>query len=1012
MSSKRNTKLPARLRANFELSQHVKVVKDPAKAHRMALEKHKGMPDTLKKAKAVRDSACASMYPGSTPHEYSTDIPLFSYGYYAQFMRGKPFAKKDCVPFGYDPRKMTKDKTRYSHVRTRAQCAQTKGGVWDPSTIANGRVGVCWRNLKEKTCASQGAKAVIEPHLVRFRELWRTDPAFRSNTPLGMTRRRQYDTMMMDLARQCKAKVTDPPCKWDVATKRCVHDRAKNLGFRLAAKAAKLRAAANRAKDLAWRKKQKNFADRKRRERAGQKAKNWAVRAKAQRVRRDLQVANLQKRIKLRRGNSLLLHGLARWRKQASKFPKWWPSDYTGGDIQSDLARLYDDKAYAPKYSALQGGDVDRCSGPGAIAGDLATLPQTVVWTLMRGMQHTGSKNRGVLAFHSTGSGKTNLASGLIEMFFRTEKNIVFATSIDAIRTNSPKTFAKNMLQFHPKFKAYAQSRAPKGSDLADFVVTMMERRVTPSGRKSPVRFVSFAQLSNMLQLVPNRQRFQKWAGMKEYLNDAVLVIDEVQNLFKPSVESQKADNLAVRRFLATMPKGRADDLKVVIMTATPGQTPEETVELLNIVRDPRRPKIQVPKTPADLAAFKQSIAGLVSFFDGSGDLTKFPRVRMQDTYTFPMSKTQLQGYLDAYKDDSKKAAASHAGDKYWQKTRKYSLAAKPPAPRTTNRAQLAEFSPKIAKFVDLLEQFPKEKHWAYSAFFTKGQAGVMLMADILEHHGYSVVTPDDVLKMWDFSAGAIKAGVPKAKRYVLATNPRLKFGGGSKDTTTVKLAGGRTMQLTAMDALRLVFNSKENRDGAFVQVMLASQKYNEGVDLRAVRHVHLMEPLLSKIAEKQAIGRAARYCSHSDLSRKDGQWSIQVHRYVSLLPTPNHAANNAKSDQAIRNLEAKIDSLRAELRAKEAAGKGTKTLEKSIETQQRKLAKIASKAANSAAPADADAINLRVLNRSENAMTILDQVQQALRDAAVDCKLLGPGFHNAAGIRQTCGAGNRRNVL
>jgi hypothetical protein len=66
---------------------------------------------------------------------------------------------------------------------------------------------------------------------------------------------------------------------------------------------------------------------------------------------------------------------------------------------------------------------------------------------------------------------------------------------------------------------------------------------------------------------------------------------------------------------------------------------------------------------------------------------------------------------------------------------------------------------------------------------------------------------------------------------------------------------------------------------------MLASQTYNTALDLKAVRHIHLFEPLVSFADDKQTLGRAARYCSHADLNKNAGEWIIHIHRYMSDFP-------------------------------------------------------------------------------------------------------------------------------
>jgi molecular chaperone DnaK (HSP70) len=105
---------------------------------------------------------------------------------------------------------------------------------------------------------------------------------------------------------------------------------------------------------------------------------------------------------------------------------------------------------------------------------------------------------------------------------------------------------------------------------------------------------------------------------------------------------------------------------------------------------------------------------------------------------------------------------------------------------------------------------------------------------------------------------------------------------------------------------LRQLYNAPFNKNGEYVKLFLASQTYNEGLDLKAVRHIHIFEPLITWASDKQTIGRAARYCSHSDLNKKE--WDVTIHRYISNLPqvVNNPAANSANVDK-INEIEDKI---------------------------------------------------------------------------------------------------------
>jgi superfamily II DNA or RNA helicase len=59
---------------------------------------------------------------------------------------------------------------------------------------------------------------------------------------------------------------------------------------------------------------------------------------------------------------------------------------------------------------------------------------------------------------------------------------------------------------------------------------------------------------------------------------------------------------------------------------------------------------------------------------------------------------------------------------------------------------------------------------------------------------------------------------------------------------------------------------SDENKDGSLIKVILISKEGSEGVDLKNIRQVHVLEPAESYFTLEQVIGRAVRNFSHKDL--------------------------------------------------------------------------------------------------------------------------------------------------
>lgn len=80
---------------------------------------------------------------------------------------------------------------------------------------------------------------------------------------------------------------------------------------------------------------------------------------------------------------------------------------------------------------------------------------------------------------------------------------------------------------------------------------------------------------------------------------------------------------------------------------------------------------------------------------------------------------------------------------------------------------------------------------------------------------------------------------------------------------------------------LRKIFNSEENKNGELIKIIIGSPIISEGITLKNIRQVHILEPSwnLSKI--NQIIGRAIRKNSHQTLE-KDMR-NVEIYKYAAV---------------------------------------------------------------------------------------------------------------------------------
>jgi hypothetical protein len=82
------------------------------------------------------------------------------------------------------------------------------------------------------------------------------------------------------------------------------------------------------------------------------------------------------------------------------------------------------------------------------------------------------------------------------------------------------------------------------------------------------------------------------------------------------------------------------------------------------------------------------------------------------------------------------------------------------------------------------------------------------------------------------------------------------------------------------------VFNSPDNMDGKHIKFVLGSRVMNEGVTLKNVKEVHIIDAFFNIPKAEQVIGRAIRMCVHMDVINDNYKYpEVKVYRYVVGLP-------------------------------------------------------------------------------------------------------------------------------
>lgn len=94
------------------------------------------------------------------------------------------------------------------------------------------------------------------------------------------------------------------------------------------------------------------------------------------------------------------------------------------------------------------------------------------------------------------------------------------------------------------------------------------------------------------------------------------------------------------------------------------------------------------------------------------------------------------------------------------------------------------------------------------------------------------------------------------------------------------------------------LYNSSENRFGEIIPILIISSAGSEGINLKNVRYIHIMEPYWNMNRIEQVIGRARRLCSHYDLPPEHRD--VSVYKYIACL---DEQCEEQTTDTLIQNI-------------------------------------------------------------------------------------------------------------
>lgn len=193
----------------------------------------------------------------------------------------------------------------------------------------------------------------------------------------------------------------------------------------------------------------------------------------------------------------------------------------------------------------------------------------------------------------------------------------------------------------------------------------------------------------------------------------------------------------------------------------------------------------------------------------------------------------------------------------------------------------LERYSPKMEAMLKEILKTKEGLILVYSAF--RRVEGLEIFARILERNGFARYDPKKKMDpKYDYKRFTFYSGVEDAKERANITK---------------------------------LFISPENKTGKLIRVLLASPAGTEGLDLKNIRKVLIMEPYWHEIRIQQVIGRAVRWKSHMGLPEKDR--NVKVIRYMSILSPQQRKDSREKisTDEYVYEVALRKEALNDEFR-------------------------------------------------------------------------------------------------
>lgn len=499
---------------------------------------------------------------------------------------------------------------------------------------------------------------------------------------------------------------------------------------------------------------------------------------------------------------------------------------------------------------------------------------------------------KGILIYHRIGAGKSCTAIRIAENWKSLRKIIIVLPaslkgnfrdelrSLCAGNEYLTTTERNKLAQFHPSSQEYKQ------------IIATSDKRID--------KYYHIYSYNKFIELTQNDDIS---------LRNSILIIDEVQNMVSEDGSYYKT--------LYDLIDRSPNDLRIVLLSATPMfDKPAEIALTMNLLKIPHELPVGanfdkkfirtyerngiIHQETKNLDYFKNALKGYVSYFRGAPPYV-FPQLYIKYVKC-EMSEFQYKAYTDVIKNDTTDFSSY-----------KRALSSKELALKSLSVRNLPNDFFIGSRVVSNIV-FPNRKIGEEG--FTSFKKNKIL--DNLEMYStkfYKMMTKIQKVKGKVFVYSGFKefGGIKSFTRVLDAFGYKNYIEHGSGPKRYAIWSGDENLQYK--NEIKAVFNSTNNLRGRQIKILCGSPSIKEGVSLKAVKQVHVLEPYWNQSRLDQIIGRASRFCSHMDLDEEER--IVKVYIYIAISPYGEKTV-----DEYIQKLAAQKNKLikEFEVAIKEAA--------------------------------------------------------------------------------------------